>query len=114
MPPAGPTPLTATFGPVHAAGGLESGEPLSPTELLSRAERGDQAAWQEIVTRFTSLLWSVPRAHRLSDDEALDVVQTTWMRLVENLGRIHDPERLAGWLATTARRESLRVIRQSG
>jgi len=41
-----------------------------------------------------------------------DVSQTTWLRLAEHLDRIRDPERLGGWLATTARHESLRAIRR--
>jgi RNA polymerase sigma factor (sigma-70 family) len=40
-------------------------------------------------------------------------VQTTWLRLVEHLDRIREPERLGGWLATTARNECLRQIRHS-
>ena len=46
--------------------------------------------------------------------QAADVTQTTWLRLVENLDRIQDPERLGAWLATTARRECLRIIRIRG
>lgn len=83
-------------------------------DLLRRADAGDQAAWDVLVLRYTNLLWSVGRAHRLSSADAADVVQTTWLRLVENLGRIEDPERLPGWLATTARRECLRILRRSG
>jgi RNA polymerase sigma factor (sigma-70 family) len=41
-------------------------------------------------------------------------VQTTWLRLVENLDRIKDPERLGAWLATTVRHECLRQIRLRG
>jgi RNA polymerase sigma factor (sigma-70 family) len=89
-------------------------DPGNLSRLLAAAESGDQAAWNEIVNRFTNLLWSVCRSFRLHDDQAIDVVQTTWLRLVENLGKIHDPERLAGWLATTARRECLRLLRRSG
>jgi RNA polymerase sigma factor (sigma-70 family) len=79
--------------------------------LIREAGAGNQAAWEEIVDRFAGLVWATARAHRLSPSEAADVAQTTWLRLVENLDRIHDPERLGGWLATTARRESLRQIR---
>jgi RNA polymerase sigma factor (sigma-70 family) len=82
--------------------------------LLVRAVDGDQNAWNEIVDRFTNLLWSVGRAHRLDSADITDVIQTTWLRLLENLDAIRDPERLAGWLATTARRECLRVLRRSG
>lgn len=82
--------------------------------LLSRAAQGDQQAWNEIVDKYTNLLWSIGRAHRLDTTTISDVVQTTWMRLLENLDRIREPERLAGWLATTARRECLRWLRQAG
>jgi RNA polymerase sigma factor (sigma-70 family) len=45
--------------------------------------------------------------------DASDVVQTTWLRLVEHLGRLQEPERVGAWLATTARREALRALRHS-
>jgi RNA polymerase sigma factor (sigma-70 family) len=83
------------------------------TVLLSSAARGDQVAWNALIDRYSSLLWSIARSHRLPDADAADAVQTTWLKLVENLGRITDPERLAGWLATTARRECLQVIRRT-
>jgi RNA polymerase sigma factor (sigma-70 family) len=78
--------------------------------LLGRANDGEQQAWNAIVDRFTNLLWSVARGHRLSTADAADVVQTTWLRLVEHLHEIREPERLTAWLITTARRESLRVV----
>jgi RNA polymerase sigma factor (sigma-70 family) len=81
--------------------------------LLTRAASGDQAAWNALIDEFGGLVWAITRAHRLNAADAADVFQTTWMRLVENLDRIQDPARLGGWLATTARRESLRVIRRA-
>src|SRR5262245_3580795 len=82
--------------------------------LVRAAAQGDEAAWNAIVDRFQGLVWATVRAHRLSPADAADVAQTTWLRLVENLDRIRDPERLGGWLATTARRECLRHIRLHG
>jgi RNA polymerase sigma factor (sigma-70 family) len=82
--------------------------------LIRAASAGDQAAWGTIVDRYTGLVWATARAHRLSAADAADVAQTTWLRLVENLDRIHDPERLGAWLATTARHECLRLIRLRG
>jgi RNA polymerase sigma factor (sigma-70 family) len=82
-------------------------------ELVRAAADGDQAAWHGLVDRYNGLVWSVARAHRLSTVDASDVVQTTWLRLVENLGRLQDPERVGAWLATTARRECLRTLRHS-
>jgi RNA polymerase sigma factor (sigma-70 family) len=83
-------------------------------ELIQAASEGDASAWGALVDRFQGLVWATARAHRLSQADAADVTQTTWLRLVENLDRINDPERLGGWLATTARRECLRHLRLRG
>jgi DNA-directed RNA polymerase specialized sigma24 family protein len=53
-----------------------------------------------------------PRAHRLDHADAADVVQATFVRLVEHLGRLQQPDQVGAWLATTARRECLLVLRQ--
>jgi len=82
--------------------------------VLAAASRGDQAAWDAIVAEFSSLLWSIARGFRLGPTDASDVVQMTWLRLVENLDRITEPDALPAWLATTVRRECLQLIRRSG
>lgn len=82
--------------------------------LMGRAAEGDAAAWDALVTRYQGLVWSVARAHGLYGHDAADVAQTTWLRLVEHLDRIRDPARVGSWLATTARHESLRVLRRRG
>jgi RNA polymerase sigma factor (sigma-70 family) len=56
---------------------------------------------------------AVARAHRLSTHEADDVVQTTWLRLCENIAGVHNPTAVGAWLETTARREALRMLRSS-
>ncbi|HLY48738.1 MAG TPA: sigma-70 family RNA polymerase sigma factor, partial [Solirubrobacteraceae bacterium] len=82
-------------------------------ELVRRATQGDQQAWNGLVDRFAATVWAIARAHRLNEASAADVSQTTWLRLVEHLDTIKQPERVGAWLATTARRESLRVLRVS-
>lgn len=84
---------------------------LTHGELLRLAAAGERAAWDALVERFGQMVWSVARGFRLDDATAKDVTQTVWMRLIENIDSIKDPERLPGWLATTCRRESLRVTR---
>ena len=78
--------------------------------LVKRASDGDQAAWDALVDRYTNLLWSVARGYRLERADAADVIQVAWLRLVEHLPRLRDPERVGAWLATTVRRECLQVI----
>lgn len=81
--------------------------------LVRRAAEGDEAAWNEIVDRYAGLLWSVVRGFRLGDAQAADAVQTTWLRLLEHLPAVREPERLGGWLRTTARRVCLEVLREA-
>lgn len=79
-------------------------------ELLAGCSRGDQDSWDEMVERFGKLVWSVVRSHRMNAVDAEDVRQLTWLRLVQNIDRIRDPDRIGDWLATVARRESLKVL----
>ena len=78
-------------------------------QLLVRARKGDEMAWNTLVDRMTPLVWSVTRSFRFDHATATDVAQTVWLKLLENCDRINDPEKLPGWLATTCRREALRV-----
>ena len=84
-----------------------------PGDLAKAAAGGDEAAWRALVERFSGLIWSVTRAYRLGAADAADVFQTTWLRLAEHIGRLDHPEYVGAWLATTARRESLRAARAS-
>ena len=81
--------------------------------LVGRARDGDQAAWDQIVERFAPLVWSICRRFRLSDVDSHDVAQSVWLRLVEYLPALREPAALPGWLATTTRRECMRVQRGS-
>jgi RNA polymerase sigma factor (sigma-70 family) len=86
----------------------------STGELVVRARGGDGAAWARLVDRHSGLLWSIARSHGLDDADSGDVVQTTWLRLVERIDGLRDPAATGCWLATTARNESLRLVRVRG
>jgi RNA polymerase sigma factor (sigma-70 family) len=87
-------------------------DPREPAELVRDASRGDAGAWSALVDRFAPLVWSIARSYRLSQHDAADVSQTTWLRLAEHIHHVRQPERVGAWLATTAGRESLAVIRR--
>jgi RNA polymerase sigma factor (sigma-70 family) len=83
------------------------------TKLVKAATAGDECAWDGLVCEFAGMIWAVARAHRLHDADAADVAQATWLRLLEHLKQLNEPARVGAWLATTARRECLRVLRES-
>ncbi|MEV4640950.1 sigma-70 family RNA polymerase sigma factor [Actinoplanes sp. NPDC049548] len=80
-------------------------------QLIHAAQTGDQGACEQLIKRFEALVWWTVRTFRLSEADAEDAVQNTWLRMVEHLGDLRDPERVGGWLATVARRECLQLLR---
>jgi RNA polymerase sigma factor (sigma-70 family) len=80
---------------------------------LALAAGGDQQAWDSIVAAYGEMVWGIARSYRLSNTDAADVVQATWLKLVEHVGDIRDGDRLGAWLATTTRREALGLLRRS-
>jgi RNA polymerase sigma factor (sigma-70 family) len=86
---------------------------MGNSEELARTVRaaaaGDERAWSELVSRFGAAIRGVARRHRLNHADQEEIVQKTWMRLFERIHTLRDPAAVAGWLATTARHESLRL-----
>ena len=81
--------------------------------LVQEAKRGNPEAWGELVARFGLMIAATGRRYRLTPADVAELQQTTWLRLVENIHRVEQPERIGGWLATTARRESLQLVRKA-
>ncbi|MDQ6727753.1 MAG: sigma-70 family RNA polymerase sigma factor [Actinomycetota bacterium] len=88
--------------------------PADTADLVHAAAGGDAAAWATLVERHTRTVNRVARGYRLSDADAADVAQTVWLRLLQHIGRLRHPERIGGWVATTARHECLRLCREHG
>ncbi len=75
--------------------------------LFSRCRNGDSEAWQGLVERFKSLVYSIPRRYGLNAEDCADVFQTTFQRLYQNMDRIDSAHGIPRWLAQTASREAL-------
>lgn len=94
-----------------AEGAPEGREPRAGVAaIVAAAAAGDAGAWEALIDRYAGLVWSIARGFRLSESDAADVRQVTWMRLVEHIHRLRDPEHVGAWLATTARRECLLIL----
>ena len=78
--------------------------------LVQKAANRDHQAWERLVDQFSRLIWSITADFKLGEGDAADVVQTTWLRLLEHIHRIRHPERVGSWLAATARNECLRSL----
>jgi len=85
---------------------------LPTEELVAAACEGASQAWAEIVLRYERLVLGVVGSFRLQEADAADAAANTWLRAMEGLSALRDPDRLGGWLRTIARRECLGVLRQ--
>jgi len=82
-------------------------------ELWEKIVKGENKAWAALVHRYQALVYAVVTRAGLSFADAADCFQQTWVALYQNRLRIQDPSRVSAWLVTTAKREVLRVIRQT-
>jgi len=103
-PAAGPPRGPARTGPGPA------GDHPGAAGLVARARGGDTQAWDALVQRYSPLIGSVCRKYRLGREDADDVRQSVWLRLVGQLDKIREPAALPGWLVTTTQRECWRVM----
>ena len=88
-------------------------EPVADSAaLVRRAVAGDPEALTAIVERHDAPLRAIARFYRLAPWEVDDVVQTTWLLFLEHGRSLREPAALKGWLATTARRQSLRALQR--
>ncbi|TCO26619.1 RNA polymerase sigma factor (sigma-70 family) [Kribbella steppae] len=85
---------------------------LENLALVAKMRSDDPAAWAAVTDRYTNLLWYIARGMRLNQEDAADAIQTTWLRLVERIDTVRQPESIGSWLATTMRRECLAALRR--
>ena len=90
--------------------------PVRRTDLTHStlaAAGGDDHTWRDRFTRLDGILHTVAKRYRLGAADVDDVVQTTWLRAIEHVDRIDDPEAMARWLVRTARREAMDTLQRA-
>jgi RNA polymerase sigma factor (sigma-70 family) len=78
--------------------------------LVRSAAAGNGRAFASLVARFDRTLRSIARSYRLNGWDVDDVVQATWLQFLDHGAKLREPAAVGGWLATTARRNCLRLL----
>jgi RNA polymerase sigma factor (sigma-70 family) len=90
-------------------------EPTTDGELVARCRAGDEAAWRELVERFSRYVYAIcVQAYRLPDHDADDVFQDVFARVYERLGQLRSDDAVRPWIAQLTRRTCIDQIRASG
>jgi RNA polymerase sigma factor (sigma-70 family) len=78
---------------------------LSDADLVAACREGQEAAWRELVERFSRYVYAIARqAYGLSERDSEEVFQETFVRVYEHLDRLRDEAALRPWIAQLARR----------
>lgn len=83
-------------------------------ELVAGALDGEHAAWDALVERLQRVVWKAVNMMTTDREIRDDAFAATWLRLAERLDTIREPEKLPGWLTTTATNEVRQIVRQRG
>ena len=86
----------------------------SDAALVAACRAGDEAAWNELVERFSRYVYAITaQAFRLGAADAEDVFQEVFARIFDRLDTLREPEALRPWIAQLTRRECIDRIRAS-
>jgi RNA polymerase sigma factor (sigma-70 family) len=85
---------------------------LSDARLVARCREGDEAAWSELVTRFSRYVYAIiGQGFGLRAENAEDVFQEVFARAYQHLGRLREDEAIRPWLAQLTRRLCIDQLR---
>jgi RNA polymerase sigma factor (sigma-70 family) len=78
---------------------------LTDAQLVARCRAGEDAAWNELVARFSRYVFGIAvQAFRLSEHDAEDVFQDCFARVYEHLDKLRDDSALRPWIGQLTRR----------
>jgi RNA polymerase sigma factor (sigma-70 family) len=85
---------------------------LSDARLVARCREGDEAAWSELVTRFSRYVYAIiGQGFGLRAENAEDVFQEVFARAYQHLGRLREDEAIRPWIAQLTRRLCIDQLR---
>ncbi|MBK9035169.1 MAG: sigma-70 family RNA polymerase sigma factor [Myxococcales bacterium] len=82
--------------------------------LVARAQRGDGAAFEQLVRRHQRGLWRLARRYVRSDADAADVTQQAFVRAYQALGNFRGDASVRSWLYRIAINLALNTVRDRG
>ena len=84
-------------------------------QLVSRCRDGEQAAWNELVERFSRYVYAIcHQAFRLPPEDAEDVFQEVFARVYQHLDRLRSDDSIRPWIAQLTRRLCIDRLRSGG
>jgi len=86
-------------------------QPIEDELLTIRCQMGDSAGFDDLIARWHAPLWAFVRRLVGNDDEASEIFQDVWVRVIRGIPRLRDGAKLRAWLFGIARRTLMDHLR---
>ncbi|MGH9395016.1 MAG: sigma-70 family RNA polymerase sigma factor [Terriglobales bacterium] len=93
-------------------GAMAAAAEAEEAELVERAQSGDLAAFEAIVSRFEGRIYRLARHITGNEADAEDVLQETFMKVHAKLGQFQQHSRLYTWVVRIAVNQALMKLRR--
>lgn len=81
-------------------------------EFVAAIRAGDTTPWGPVFDRYRDNVWQIALSVTRNHSDSEDVVQATFLKAVESLDQLRDPEKLRPWLLSIARSKALDRVRR--
>ena len=85
----------------------------SDADLVAGCLDGKQEAWSDLLDKYKNLIFSIPMRYGFSREEAADIFQAVCLELIQQLGKVREPNALPKWLIQVTSHKCFHAKRQN-
>jgi RNA polymerase sigma-70 factor (ECF subfamily) len=93
-------------------GTVSFSDPTAAEALVAAAKRGDERAFETLVTRYQPKIFAVAKRYTRIREDAEDIVQQTFLKAFVHLHRFEGKASFCTWLTRIAINEALMLLRR--
>lgn len=86
---------------------------MDEMQLAHQAARGDTEAFRILIERYRNYIYTIAYRIVLREEDALDVTQQVYLRLVEHIAEFNGHGAFRGWVGSIAAREAISFRRRA-
>ncbi len=75
--------------------------------LVLRCRRKEKGAFEELISLYEKKLFFYIRRLVTDEEDAWDILQETWVKVIQGIGSLQNPRALAAWLYSIARHTTM-------
>jgi RNA polymerase sigma factor (sigma-70 family) len=81
--------------------------------LVARCLEGDADSWSTLLSKYKALIYSIPIRYGFTREEAADIFQAVCLELIQQLGKVREPNALPKWLMQVTAHKCFHAKKQS-